>query len=1005
VKKIRVASAIASLAAAAISVALVAPLSAQVAPDRAWRTVETRHVRVTYPLPHDSLGARAAAAAERAWEALAAGLAGPPGGRVEVLVSDDIDLANAFASVAPYPLVVVYAHPPFDDLDLAEYSDWLDVVISHEMAHVFHLDEARGLGALLRGVFGRVPASGWPLFPHVTTPPWTIEGLAVHYETALTGSGRLAGTATEMAVRTAALEDEIPDLGRVTGNPAVWPAGNTRYVFGGEFLAWLAARHDSEAFERYVRELAGDPLPFRVERAAQRAFGIGFEDAWRAWREEATARYRSLAESLAVVAPLTRSERWTSGGYWALWPRWSPDGARVAYVGYDGRQDVRLVRIEAATGAELASTRIPRLGVPSWRDERSLVVGGFRWRGAYRRWNDLWLVPPEGDASPLTRGARLSQPDVGLGGRIVAVQAEAGTNRLVLVGPEGGEPVPLTPFDAGVHWAYPRWSPDGARIAASRWRGAGFDIVVLDREGRLEREVVADGALNLAPAWAPDGRWLLFGSDRTGIANLYAFDLAGDRGLRQVTNVVGGAFFPDVSPDGRSVAFAGYHHDGWAIERIPFDPDGWLDPFPRRDRLALETLAQAPKGSVREGARPPIEVSSPRSYRPWPSLRPRYWVPIAEAGEEVRGRDILGARLGAATSALDVVGRHGYVAVGTIDAEHGRVEGFVRYRNAALGRPILDLAAGQSWEFAGFAVPRTDEDVPPADTLFALERDREIALFAVFPFRHPFRSATVAAGAGLLEERLVLLEPDLEESRRFRLDDPTSLLPQAFASARFSTARAFAFSVSPEDGLAGSASSEWRFDPEDEGRARREGTAQLAGYLALGRPWGFARTVAALRASGGLVRGPGAGDGHFALGGTSGGGAGVPGLDALGEGRVLFPVRGYERGVRRGRTAWSTSVELRVPLALIQEGWGLRPLFVDRLSGAAFVDAGDAWDPCRPEAPRCSELLDPLVSAGGELLLDVTAFYRVPLTLRLGVTRAFVEPVGTSVYLRLGRSF
>jgi hypothetical protein len=329
----------------------------------------------------------------------------------------------------------------------------------------------------------------------------------------------------------------------------------------------------------------------------------------------------------------------------------------------------------------------------------------------------------------------------------------------------------------------------------------------------------------------------------------------------------------------------------------------------------------------------------------------------------------------------------------------------VQYRNAALGRPVLDLAAVQSWEFAGFALPDVgDSAAAAADTLFVLDRDRQVALFASFPFRHPYRMTTLAAGAGVLEERRILLEADLTESRRFRLADPSVILPQVFGSVSFSTARTFAFSISPESGFSGSARGEWRLDPGGHDRERREATFQVAGYRALGRPWGFARTVAALRASGGVVRGPGAGDGHFALGGASGGGFEGLGLAGVGEARFLFPVRGYDRGERRGRTAWSSSAEVRFPLALLQMGWGLRPLFLDRLAATAFLDAGDAWDPCHAGA-ECSESLEPLVSVGAELLLDVTAFYQVPLTLRFGVARTLVDPVGTAAYVRLGRSF
>ena len=994
-------------------VAATTPARAQVDPSRAWRVVETEHVRVTYPAPEDSLGARVAVVAERAWRELAARLAKPPRGRVDVVVSDDRDFANGYASVTPRPVVVAFAHPPFDDLDLATFSDWFEVLLAHEMTHVFHLEQAGGVSGVMRKVFGRVPMA-WPFFPHVNSPTWTIEGLAVWHETALTGSGRLAGTTTEMAVRTAAVESELPDLGVVTGHPVAWPDGAVPYVFGGAFLDWLAGR-DSVAFRGYIDAYARAAVPLRVERAAERGMGVSFEDSWDEWRAEATAAARELASTLSQRAPVTQPERLTHHGYWALWPRWSPSGAEIAYSAYDGRRDLRLVRLDATTGATARETRIPRFGSSAWRDDGGMVIGGLRWQGPYRAWDDLWVVPASGDPAPLTDGARLAQPDVGPDGRIVAIQTGPGVNRIVTLAADGSDVTAIADFDPAVTWSYPRWSPDGRRIAAARRTRAGSEIVVIDpavedpTAGEL-RILASDALLNLSPAWSPDGAWIVFSSDRSGIANLYAVEVEGEGALRQVTNVIGGAYYPDVSPDGSWIAFSGYHHDGWAIERIPFDPTSWFDPFPVR--LWSESSASAAAGGVRSRsagvplppAPEPVSLSPPRPYSPWPTLAPLYWVPIVEPGEEVLDQEILGPGVGAATSASDVIGRHAYGLAATVDVEHGRVQGGAAYQNARLGRPVFDLWASQTWDFAGFAVLEGPPDGAPGDTLLALERDRELNLAATFPVRRTYGLGSVTLAAGVLHERLVLLDPDGSESEAFELDDPTTILPQVFLGARISTARAFAYSVSTEQGFTASVGNEWRFDPEDQGRARRESTGRIAAYLPLGRPWGFARSVLALRASGGVVRGPGAGDGHFALGGVSGGGVDLPGIETFGS-SVQFPVRGYDSGERRGRTAWSATAELRFPLALIQKGKGLWPIFLDRLSGAVFVDAGDAWDPCDPGAVTCTADLDALASAGAEAVIDFEVFFRIPVVLRLGAAQTLADPKSTTFYLLVGRSF
>jgi Tol biopolymer transport system component len=63
-----------------------------------------------------------------------------------------------------------------------------------------------------------------------------------------------------------------------------------------------------------------------------------------------------------------------------------------------------------------------------------------------------------------------------------------------------------------------------------------------------------DRAIDGGAAWSPDGKVIYFASDRTGIFNLYAYELATKK-ISQVTNVLGGAFTPAPSPDGKALVF------------------------------------------------------------------------------------------------------------------------------------------------------------------------------------------------------------------------------------------------------------------------------------------------------------------------------------------------------------------------------------------------------------------------------------------------------------------
>jgi outer membrane protein assembly factor BamA len=92
------------------------------------------------------------------------------------------------------------------------------------------------------------------------------------------------------------------------------------------------------------------------------------------------------------------------------------------------------------------------------------------------------------------------------------------------------------------------------------------------------------------------------------------------------------------------------------------------------------------------------------------------------------------------------------------------------------------------------------------------------------------------------------------------------------------------------------------------------------------------------------------------------------------------------------------SVEYRTPLADIDRHFMLPAVGINRLSAAAFLDVGGAWNTgSGPDQWRRS--------VGFELLGEVRLLYSVGLQLRLGVAQGLDEPKGTRAYLSTGRSF
>ncbi len=985
------------VAAGLLAAALASPRAAalaQLPPAADWKTIEAEHVRVTYGPGLEALARRAAVTGEETWALLAASVTRAPRGKVDIILADNVDFSNGFASVFPSNRITIYAQPPVNDESLAYSGSWIDLVVSHELAHTFHLDRVGGFGAALRRVFGRLPLL-WPMFPAVATPGWNIEGLAVLVESSFTGYGRLHGSFHEMVVRTAVLEDRFERMDRLNESSPIWPGGQRIYIYGSLFLHWLAEQHGDEVNGALVDRTASAFLPpfLFFDRVAKRTFGRSFDEAYADWHRALQARYGQLADSLRA-AGLTTSERITTHGRWAVYPRVSPDGQHIAYAAEDGANVPHTRVIEIATGRVVREHRSNGVGVHAWLpDGRALVRTQFEYDGPYHVLRDLEIVGESGRR--LTRQARLQDPDVSRDGRrIIAVQSGGGTNRLVTVDPATGDIAALTPFAAGEQWAFPRWSPDGTRIAVSRARAGGaYDVVVLDATGREVGSWSDDPAIDAAPAWSPDGRYVVYHSDRNGIPNLYAADLADPASpvVRQVTNVLGGALYPDVSPDGRWIVFSAYHADGFAIERMPFDPSTWRDPSP------FTLTAEPPRRAGEGPAAAPPAVGEPRGYSAWSSLRPSYWEPVGQDAGDA------GWFAGFETDGRDLVGRHGYAAWAMLDARgSGRWQGAFGWNIARLGNPVLGITARREWEDLG----NVTTPAPDSTVRAALQREDVVGASLTFLRRRWRSSASLSIGI----EREVLRRVVLGEPR-FRFTDEWDRLWNVVGRVSFANTRFPAQAVSREDGVILFAEGRRTIESEETPQFPR-GYNELEWFSAAYRslPFGsFAHHVLAVRVSG-LVR---TGDGArpTSIGGGSGGRADILGLN-IGGGSRLLPVRGFEPGTLPGTSVWTATVEYRIPVALIGRRPALSPVFLDRISIAGFADAGDAR--CTGLAlqrfPRTcavrNSMPTPIASAGGELVLDIGFAGIFPARVRLGAAAPFRGPdSGAKLYAHLGANF
>jgi hypothetical protein len=952
---------------------------AQLVPQDSWYTIETQHFRIHFPKLLENEGRSAAVNAERAWAELSTELR-PPGGRVDIVVADNVDYVNGFASTLPSNRIVVFAHPPVDLPELRNYGDWSRLVITHELTHIFHLDRADGVWGFGRKIFGRHPA----LFPNAYMPAWIIEGLAVYYESRITGLGRLEGNEHYMIARAAAGAGRVPRLGELSRQTTRYPGGEAAYAYGAQVLDYISRTRGPESIPRFVAVSSKLLLPLGLNRKARRAFGVSFEEAWRAWRD-------SLVRSLVPRgAPTDGWSELTREGRTVAFPRWLGDTA-ILFTAANGKE------MPGAYAVGLDG-RIDRLGRRNSLDanvvlpDGSILFAQSEYVDAFHYRNDLW-IEKDGEQTRITRGARLSHPDVSQRGEIVAVQNVPGSTVLVLVSRDGVV-APLMSARSDVQWAEPRWSPRERRIVAIRTTGGRSQIVLVDpTQAEASRLLVEDGAILSSPSWSPDGSRVFFTSTRSGVAQAYEVSSAGNNSVSRVTSASSGFFAPEVSAGSKYVAGLDFRFDGYHLgfAALPDTKAGTVSALilPRSECRECRLSYSGPATLSQEA------VPAARRYSAWRSLLPTYWEPIVQSASGS------GFSVGAATSGSDIVGRHAYYAEAYVDTDDRDTEAFAAYTYRGLGRPFISASASQEVEHFGIGNSA-------GDRVGDLRRRARVIGASASVVRPRARTFSTVAVGGDIESRRYTSDPDSLLAKLSPIFSRVTRYPSLFASAAWSNVQRPGLSISRENGISLSATVRQRWEAGEISNASRSVIGVAAGYRALDLP-GFAHHVIALRGAAAIADDNAIST--YSVGGLSGGSLDVVAGVALGGGRRTFAVRGFPPSAEQGTQAYAGTLEYRAPLAAPSRGVPLIPVFIDRISLAAFGDAGRASCPSSAQLVCGNNSGGPwLGSVGAEIDFDTAVQYDMATRFRLG----FAVPVAgrtegrarsVSAYFTVGSSF
>jgi dipeptidyl aminopeptidase/acylaminoacyl peptidase len=109
---------------------------------------------------------------------------------------------------------------------------------------------------------------------------------------------------------------------------------------------------------------------------------------------------------------------------------------------------------------------------------------------------------------------------------------------------------------------HPRWSPDGKRIAFTRYMGnipTSRELFIMNANGTHPQRLTHNNVYEGYPSWSPDGSRIAFASEQSGDPQVHVIELT-TLAVTQLTEnekdeKVRGALAPDWSPDGTEIVY------------------------------------------------------------------------------------------------------------------------------------------------------------------------------------------------------------------------------------------------------------------------------------------------------------------------------------------------------------------------------------------------------------------------------------------------------------------
>ena len=585
-------------------------------PELKWRSFETEHFFVHYAEGTRTTALIVAKVAEEIYPHVTGLYRYQPPDKIHFVIRDTDDYSNGGAFFLDNKVEIWASNL---DYILRGTSNWLRNVVTHEFTHMISIQKMMKSNLTFPFGFLQLLAyekekrkdvvRGFPntllVYPvsSITLPVWFAEGTAQHQAPGSRYDYR--DPHREMILRDRVLHNRLLTYSEMTVFGKNSLGNESAYNQGFSLVDYIARRFGESILANIAAE-ASRWNGITFEGAFQRAVGVPVEQVYADWKDSLQTVYTRRTETIRQHPVYGQAVE--KQGFADLYPVWSPDGQKIAYVSNKGEDYIgsnRLIIYDRSSGKkEAVAEKI--VSSLSWSPDGRYLVYTRQKRNQYGSdFNDLFLYDlKQKKEIRLTKQLRGTNPDFSHDGKKIAfvtatdglnqlniyqlpetfdddfsasVYYEIETGRLVAQGKDdptrfrkvsfrGGAIRQVLSFTDGRQIFHPRWMPGDSVIifdtAVEYGRNLGLYHLL---SGRFTFFKKAPEELRY-PWPDADGKYLYYAASSTGIYNIYRQELSSGK-TELLTNVTGGAMMPSVNKKGELV-YACYDSLGYHIYRI-----------------------------------------------------------------------------------------------------------------------------------------------------------------------------------------------------------------------------------------------------------------------------------------------------------------------------------------------------------------------------------------------------------------------------------------------------